>query len=214
MNVSAIIPVGPGHERVARQAVASVWDAWHADDGDFSSVEVCVVPDHAGHKGRSRARNEGVSGAEADWILFLDADDLLLVESFRLAGDALMCSPGLVGIWGAIMTERLGVTGKNVCPLSFAQILHHRAVGTLSMGCFVRADRARATPFDVNLSNGEDFDFYLRLLAGGVPFVKLEEPLALIRDKVPNCDGTEGEEGQWQEACDLVFDRYMERAEP
>ena len=209
MRVAAIIPVGPGHEDVAFDAQRSVSEAWATSEGPFTDLQVQRVLDPWGREGRSRARNTGMDAfPEADWFLLLDADDLLMPTAFESAAVALDVTPHAVGIWGAIYTERLKVTAKNRHPLTFDDLLGETTCGTLSMGCFVRAPEARATRFNEELSNGEDFDFYLRLLDGR-PFVKLEVPLVLIRDTVPNCDGTGPKQGKWVQACDAQVQRFL-----
>lgn len=59
------MPVGPGHEQIAGQALQSVMLAANASLGPFSAVHVIVGDDTAGEMGRSAARNAMVNGVPA-----------------------------------------------------------------------------------------------------------------------------------------------------
>ena len=77
MKLDIITPVGPGHTQAVEQAKASVQRAIKAGLGPFSEVRHVVVDDTEGALGRSAARNQAVKASTADWLFFLDADDLL-----------------------------------------------------------------------------------------------------------------------------------------
>jgi glycosyltransferase involved in cell wall biosynthesis len=95
-KVSVIIPVGPGHERYAIDAVESVmsqtvpdWEVivvndtgteWNEGFFDYplEGAPYAKLISTGGKKGTAVARNMGATLAKAGSILFLDADDMLL----------------------------------------------------------------------------------------------------------------------------------------
>lgn len=132
MDCSVIIPVGPGHEKLAQTALQSVMLAAQAP-GPFESIYVILGDDTQGDKGRSTARNRMVSGNQQEngnitadpWMMiFTGSEETDMSKAFRtdwlffLDADDLMCCPELFGespfsvvepyvadydaIWGAI----------------------------------------------------------------------------------------------------------------
>jgi hypothetical protein len=178
MRLAVITPVGPGHERFVRDAMASV-QAAKERIGPFSSVRHIVIADPRGELGRGRARNLGMVD-DADWYFFLDADD-------RMRPDALEgCLLDAQAVFGAISIGK--TTAKNVYPCGWRELALHGARGTLSMGFFCRADAARQIGFNEALDAGEDFDFYLRLKS----FTKIDRPLVDVGYGLPSAAGPRG----------------------
>lgn len=95
--VSIIIPVGSGHERLARQAVASClwqtvpdWEAIVVNDTSNplqvpNDPRILVVNAPRDHSKRrpAGARNIGIAHATALFTIFLDADDYLLPGAIK-----------------------------------------------------------------------------------------------------------------------------------
>src|ERR1019366_1934281 len=87
LKCAAVTPVGPGHAERARECRASIEAAWHESRGPFSQLEFHFIDDGRGALGRSKARNVGAHAARdagADWIFFLDADDLMTPRAFSI----------------------------------------------------------------------------------------------------------------------------------
>src|SRR5688572_12844268 len=71
-DVSAVIPIGPGHEAVADKAIASV-------QAQTIPVDIVTVRDE--HRlGPGWARNEGLRRVQTTFVVFLDADDWIEPE--------------------------------------------------------------------------------------------------------------------------------------
>lgn len=196
MKVAVIIPVGPGHEELAKRAVASVRSAWATHRGPFTEFVVHVVDDTKGELGRSAARNRGMDEAPADWHFLLDADDEMYTGAFRLVDLEASATFGAITLLGRRYR-------RDVWPCTRDTLLARGAHGTLSMGCFVRGDLGLR--FDESLDAGEDFDFYMRLPS----FTKRLEPLVSIGYDQPSAGGPRGYESiDWLKACNEAIDRY------
>ena len=83
LTCDVVIPVGPSHEQIYHDAVESVRIAT-MDKGVFDTVNIKLVDDTNGKLGRSAARNKAISESKADWLFFLDADDLMHPDAFRV----------------------------------------------------------------------------------------------------------------------------------
>src|SRR6476620_2534446 len=172
MKCAVIVPVGPGHELLAEDAVASVHAASAVSPGMFSEIAVIKVDDTRGEVGRSAARNSGIRSATrtgAEWSFFLDADDILAPAAFRNVAPYI---GKYDAIWGTICEladdEETGIprNGQLTEVDDIAQLLGNDPWLTLQMGHFVKTHVAAATPFDTALDDGEDFDYYLRTWSG------------------------------------------------
>lgn len=165
---AVVTPVGPGHEALFEECQDSVSASFQRSTSLFSDVFMVAVDDSKGIYGRSRARNLGVREAlerRADWVFFLDADDIMAPLSFEAASPYLLKYDA---VWGRIYSFSQGsapeprpgqLSGIN----SVVDILTTDPFLTLQMGHFVRTRIAFRTPFDTNLDAGEDFDYYLRV---------------------------------------------------
>lgn len=169
MKCAVVTPIGPGHELYALDAEESVKHARATTPGPFAEMVYIKVDDTQGRLGRSAARNQGVQlahGAGADWIFFLDADDVLCPYAFANVARDL---GGYDAIWGAIhelaADEDGGVRrpGQLLEITRIDQLLANDPFITLQIGHFVKTAVALATPFDPALDAGEDFDYYLRV---------------------------------------------------
>lgn len=196
MKVAVIIPVGPGHEQLANDAVASVATAWRTNQGPFTELAFAVMRDHEGKLGRSRARNLGMQNNPADFHFLLDADDRMLPETFSLVD---LAAPAT---FGAVMLERK-ISVQNVWPCTRDTLFEKGARGTLSMGCFIRGDLGLR--FNEQMDVAEDYDFYMRLPG----FTKIRAPLVSIGYKQPSARGPRGYFTiDWCGECEKVIARY------
>jgi FkbM family methyltransferase len=210
MKCAVVMPVGPGHEWLALDASESVDRAFQAAPGPFSGYAVIEVDDTQGALGRSSARNQGVARAvreNADWIFFLDADDLMHPGAFAVAARYIQRYDA---VWGAISEltedEEGGILrqGQLMEMSSFPQLLANDPAGTLQIGHFVKSAIALATPFNPDLDAGEDFDYYLRVWAK-FNCIKIPQPLFFNRRGM-HATGRRGGTGtQWWKAVRRVI---------
>ncbi|TWA62576.1 FkbM family methyltransferase [Azospirillum brasilense] len=217
VKCTVVIPVGPGHQAHAQQAVNSVMAAAQSDPGPFTDFDCVAVDDTSGTKGRSKARNEGVREAAsrgADWLFFLDADDLMMPDAFRQMTPHLDRADA---VWGLILESVASqpggdsVTGRIRLPQlprvgTLDDLLLHDPFLTLQMGHFIRAAIALDTPFDESLDVGEDFDYYLRVWEKA-RCVKITTPLFLNRRGMHSTGPRSGNGADWRQSTEQVLAR-------
>jgi glycosyltransferase involved in cell wall biosynthesis len=147
MEVQCIIPCGPGHEDIVHEAAGSAYALGY---------DVMVVDDTEGKFGRSKARNHGVKIATAEWLFFLDADDVMHKDAKKAKKyteyDA---------IFGLINDGKVKI--PQVRNVDLKTIIQHEPTQTLQMGHFIKREVAKTIPFDESMDCGEDFKYYLQL---------------------------------------------------
>jgi len=216
MKCAVISPIGPGHMQLFEDCRASVENAISFSKGPFSKIVHCPVDDTHGNLGRSAARNsevvKAVSGG-AEWLFFLDADDILLKDAFeKVTNDVAQCD----AIWGAIFELKKNSTTPQVrdkqdVPIrSVHDVLRIDPFYSLQMGHFVRGTVAEQNPFDVQLNTGEDFDYYLRLWHK-YRCVKLTVPLFMNRRGMHSKGPRSASGGDWRRSVMAVMDRFAEK---
>ena len=198
LSCSVVIPVGPGHEAYSDNAARSVLRAWEYNRGPFTGFWVDRVWDRDGTLGPSRARNQGMDQRPADWHFLLDADDAMMPEAFTLVD---LEAPAT---FGAVMLDGQ-VSRDNVWPVDREVVRERGALGTLSMGCFVRGDLGLR--FREDLRMAEDFDFYCRLPG----FTKRREALVNIGYRKPRAGyGEKDREAVgWLHHCNAIIESHF-----
>lgn len=185
LRCCVVTPIGPGHAQRYAECRASVLAAYRHDPGPFTDLVFAAMDDSEGQHGRSRRRNDGIREAArrgADWIFFLDADDLMAESAFTVLG---RYHEQYDAVWGAILEtapgRESGLRPRQVMPItSLLTVLDNDPMLTLQMGHFVRTTIAADIRFDTRLDAGEDFRYYLQLWRDH-RCIKLDVPLFLNR---------------------------------
>jgi glycosyltransferase involved in cell wall biosynthesis len=165
-----------------------------ADDGSADALEQALTPFRQdqvrllrlSHAGVSATRNAACREAAGEFVLFLDADDLLLPGKLAALGRLGRERPGLdvlaTDLWFELDGRRSGRFGEaNAFPAEEAQRR------TILERCFVAQPAIRRSRllalggFDGSLRTGEDWDCLLRLVLDGSVAGFDEAPLAVYR---------------------------------
>ncbi|HKZ41158.1 MAG TPA: glycosyltransferase family A protein [Candidatus Hodarchaeales archaeon] len=110
--------------------------------------------------GRSAARNHAIKNSTADWLFFLDADDLMHPKAMQHFTEF----RNYDAVWGAILEEHEG------CFLERYQMPEIKSIDvlldvdpfyTLQMGFFIK--RHCMPLFDEDMNTGEDWKAYLEI---------------------------------------------------
>ena len=121
------------------------------------------------NSGLSAARNAGLARAATDYIVFLDADDVLLPSALELGTQCLAADPDAGFAYGAyrLVDEHLQVTsGPHFRPLrqdGRLALLHENIIGMHGAVIYDRQRLADAGGFDEELCRCEDYDAFFRM---------------------------------------------------
>jgi glycosyltransferase involved in cell wall biosynthesis len=192
----------PCHDRghVVADAVASVLAQAHpparvivVDDGsrdDSAAVIRALADRHAAvqaailprNGGASNARNVGAALGTADWIAFLDSDDVWLPGAAHALLDAAHTADVIVGHFARVEGDaaptapECGWDGRDIR----AALASGGVIGP-SWSLVRRSIVDRVHGFDPSFHNCNDWDFYTRAAAAGARFARIDACVALYR---------------------------------
>jgi len=137
------------------------------------------------NQGLSASRNRGIQSSDADYFIFLDADDILLPGSVSIQVKFLDGSAGAAFVAGAHMKADENLENRYLvdeCPVEnkgLIDLLHSNFIGMHSAVLF-RASFVREQLYDTSLPAVEDYDLYLRL-AIKAPYICHHKPMTVYR---------------------------------
>ena len=199
LKVSAIIPTyNNGND--LKEAILSVSKCAHpileiiiVDDGSSSSQAQTIVESLAAqldsklfykrkeNGGPASARNEGIRMANGDWIIFLDADDVMLPESINskfLHLKNCASKENIAAIYGSFLLspsryKRPFIKSFNPIKRNY---IGNKVPGGAPAYIFKKEALEHIEGFDESLIYNEDFDLLLRLIKSGYSLVGNNEP--------------------------------------
>lgn len=196
--VSIIVPVGPGHEALAEDAIQSVigqtireWELILVDDthekpgrDHFPGKITKQYPflkfiKTGGGKGAGAARNAGIGQARGKFVLFLDADDWLHPDCLARMLEAHVQTDRY------IFSDFYAVDGSGAIPrrcFDYDRETYRDKQVVHSVTALVPTAWAREVGgFDPKLPGWEEYDFYMKLAVKGYCGTCLHEPLFYYR---------------------------------
>jgi peptidoglycan/xylan/chitin deacetylase (PgdA/CDA1 family)/SAM-dependent methyltransferase len=203
MLVAVIIPAHNAATTISEtldSLIAQTYPRWEAivvDDGstDDTAQVVKIYSERCANiylyqqpqRGVSAARNTGIAQSHGEWLLFLDADDLITERHLQTLTEAVSADPALdiacsgwakTGADGKITSiipaEEMNLSFEGFvrdCPVPINACLLRRALIDIVGG------------FDANLRICEDWDFWLRVKRAGAKFGTVPTVSALYRTR-------------------------------
>ena len=141
------------------------------------------------HGGVAVARNTGVRAAAADYITFLDSDDLCAPGRLRRQIDKLVSRPEIAVVTGH--SRWFTKMGRDLQPAP-GSMWYRRTDPILSNAMFRRAIFLDIGMFDESLAFAEDIDFYFRLFEANARILVEVETATYYRQHPDNMTKDEG----------------------
>jgi len=183
------------------------WELIVVDDGSsdgtaewvesLADPRVKVIREkHTGN--RSRLRNLGVRESRADWIAFLDSDDVWLPEKLSLQLERIVAHPHcrwsctairFVDGEGKPIPQRSGIGYRAQSGWILEGLLTFTAAATMPTLMMHRSLFDDVGGFDETFLLREDYEFELRV-AGASEIHALAEPLTIVRDHAGRTSST------------------------
>ncbi|MGO8953758.1 MAG: glycosyltransferase family 2 protein [Rhodomicrobium sp.] len=137
--------------------------------------------------GPSAARNRGLAAASGSWLAIMDSDDIMHPARLKtLIANAARDGAGIAADDLIVFYQDLARRSHGLLPRAYAQapfwvdladfirsnVFYSKGAGLGYLKPIIRADLLRQTScrYDETLSIGEDYDFVLRLLVGGLKY--------------------------------------------
>lgn len=217
-KVSVVVPVGPYHTELFRDAVDSIdaqtepfWELILINDSgaelNLRGMPYVRVLTTSGGAGAAIARNMGIEAARGRFVAFLDADDVFdprflekTLRHYAIHGRYVYTD------W---ISETLagGVEINNTPEYSPALVFKQSSLHSINI-LIPRADLQKVGGFDETMSTWEDVDLFMKLAAAGICGTRLAEPLVTYRYQAGKLR-ERGEEIK-ENLKALLWDRYRQ----
>ena len=132
------------------------------------------------NKGVSNARNFGIKSSVGQYILLLDADDIIRPTFLEKSLSILKSNPLIKTVTADVMLFGRKKGGYHLPKFTLEKLIAQNVLVITSL--FRRADFDKTLGFNVNMKNGfEDWDFWISLLKTGGDVYRIPEYLILYR---------------------------------
>lgn len=147
------------------------------DDGSQDNPAAIVenYPDakllRTANQGLAAARNFGAAASSGNYVIFLDADDVLLPDAISAGLECMQANPGAGFVYGAFrfVDDDLKPTGgprfKRAGPRAFHAFQRDNLAGMHGAVLYDRQKLLDCGGFDPAMKRCEDYDLYLRMAA-------------------------------------------------
>lgn len=152
--------------------------------------------------GLSTARNRGAELADSDYVIFLDADDVLRPQAIEAGLACMAANPGAGFVYGgyrlvdAELKNAAPADLKRVGPRAYYDLLNANMIGMHGAVLYDRKKLLRCGGFDPSLERCEDYDMYLRM-AERHRVASHSEPVADYRIHSGNMSASVGMQLTW-----------------
>jgi hypothetical protein len=201
INVSVVIPAHNAAKTIVETLESLLaqtftdWETIVVDDGS-SDGTAAIATSYAGKDSRIRVisqpkmgvsatRNTGIKLARFDWLLFLDADDLIVPQYLERMTHELASKPGLDAIycnWARVARDGTLVKEEFYSQAGDMFSIFARHALFPIHACVIRRSLVVAVGgFDISLRTCEDWDLWQRIARTGAQFGAIDETLALYR---------------------------------
>lgn len=189
-EVSIIIPVGKGHEEAVK-------DALHSVEGQTFRMWECIVVNDTGDTldltgfpwahvydgisngiGAGASRNRGVRLANAPFIVFLDADDMLKPHFLQATLEAYKQHGRYAYTDWLTRDDKMVYTTHETLPYSLDNFRQHPSIHPITT-LLPRKWFEAVGGFDETMPAFEDVDLYLKLMVKGFCGIRVPEPLLI-----------------------------------
>jgi glycosyltransferase involved in cell wall biosynthesis len=131
------------------------------------------------NQGLSHTRNFGVDKSSGEFIVFLDADDILVSTFVEDCMTVLGQNPAASFVYTQLQNFGRNDAISKFSSYSIAELKEHNYINA---GALVRATVFTRVRYNTSMRSGwEDWDFYISLAERGCTGVLLDEPLLLYR---------------------------------
>lgn len=172
------------------------WEAIIVDDGSTDDTPLVAQQAAGGdprvrlvsqpNMGTATARNTGASLARAEWLLFVDADDLLLPDYFERQMAFVHASPGFdIYSCNAFLERPDGTRSEFWSDARSRRTYSLQAEDQIRGSSILIMSLVRRSTFEAvggfRSQHSEDYDFWLRALLGGARHIYNPAALAVYR---------------------------------
>ena len=221
---SVIIPTFNRADRVTR-AIRSVLDQtltdfelWVIDDGSTDRTQAVLAPYEGrihylwkANGGVASARNAGICRASAEYVAFLDSDDLWRPSKLESTAGAAATHPevGLFCSKADVVNDRgrklWEFQGLRLCGSAYLPLLERDFIYTSTVvvkrSCFLEVGT-----FDMTLPGCEDWDMWIRI-ARQFPICRLDESLTVHEHQA--ADTLSSDYQKWMRSIDAVVEKSL-----